>query len=373
MTPAWAIPTHSHSILRIRVPGVIPAGDSNAFALDTTDTGTGGDTGVGDSNAFALDTKNTGTGGDTGVGDSNSFALDTTDTGSGGDSGVGDSNAFALDTSDTGTGGDLGVGDSNAFALDTKNTGTGGDTGVGDSNAFALDTTDTGTGGDTNRGDSNAFALDTTNDGTQTNTAPQFQTDGNLSVPENYWAVFEFNATDADNDTLTYKIEYGDDSQFFEINATSGKLWFNPPRDYENAEDNNSDNIYELTVSVSDGNEDSLLNVYVAIEDLSYEPSRPNYFVESGKVNGKWLNMIWVEPGTFTMGSPMSESARSEDETQHEVTISEGFYLSKFEVTQAQYQAVMEGNTDGLSATQVRQLDQIDPWKWLVGVIYRFY
>ena len=61
--------------------------------------------------------------------------------------------------------------------------------------------------------------------------------------------------------------------------------------------------------------------------------------------------MIWVEPGTFTMGSPVGESARSEDETQHEVTISEGFYLSKFEVTQAQYQAVMEGNTDGLSAT----------------------
>ena len=63
------------------------------------------------------------------------------------------------------------------------------------------------------------------------------------------------------------------------------------------------------------------------------------------------LEMIWVEPGTFTMGSPTTESGRGTDETQHEVTLTRGFYLSKFEVTQAQYQAVMEGNPDGLSAT----------------------
>ena len=29
----------------------------------------------------------------------------------------------------------------------------------------------------------------------------------------------------------------------------------------------------------------------------------------------------------------------------------QGFYLGKYEVTQAQYEAVMTGNTDGLSAT----------------------
>ena len=66
------------------------------------------------------------------------------------------------------------------------------------------------------------------------------------------------------------------------------------------------------------------------------------------------LEMIWVEPGTFTMGSPESEAGRNNDEgreTQHEVTLTQGFYLGKYEVTQAQYEAVMTGNTDGLSAT----------------------
>ena len=60
--------------------------------------------------------------------------------------------------------------------------------------------------------------------------------------------------------------------------------------------------------------------------------------------------MIWVEPGTFTMGSPADEPDRRGDEKEHNVTLTEGFYLGKFEVTQAQYEAVMTGNTDGLDS-----------------------
>jgi formylglycine-generating enzyme required for sulfatase activity len=63
------------------------------------------------------------------------------------------------------------------------------------------------------------------------------------------------------------------------------------------------------------------------------------------------LQMLWVEPGTFTMGSPTSEAGHGSDETQHTVTLTKGFYLGKYEVTQAQYQAVMTGNSNSLSAT----------------------
>ena len=59
--------------------------------------------------------------------------------------------------------------------------------------------------------------------------------------------------------------------------------------------------------------------------------------------------MIRVEPGTFTMGSPTSEATRFSDETQHQVTLTKPFYLGKYEVTQAQYEAVMSGNTNGLN------------------------
>ncbi len=47
------------------------------------------------------------------------------------------------------------------------------------------------------------------------------------------------------------------------------------------------------------------------------------------------LEMVWIEPGTFTMGSP------EVGVTPREVTISQGFYLGKYEITQEQWQAVM--------------------------------
>jgi formylglycine-generating enzyme required for sulfatase activity len=62
------------------------------------------------------------------------------------------------------------------------------------------------------------------------------------------------------------------------------------------------------------------------------------------------MDMIFCPPGTFTMGSPSNETGRGTDETQHQVTLSHGFYLGKHEVTQAQYQTIMNGNPSGLNA-----------------------
>ena len=62
------------------------------------------------------------------------------------------------------------------------------------------------------------------------------------------------------------------------------------------------------------------------------------------------MDMIFCPPGTFTMGSPTNETGREGDETQHQVTLTNGFYLGKYEVTQAQYETVMTGNSEGLNA-----------------------
>ena len=51
--------------------------------------------------------------------------------------------------------------------------------------------------------------------------------------------------------------------------------------------------------------------------------------------------MVWIKPGTFEMGSPSSEEGRDDDERQHRVTLTKGFWMGKYEVTQAQWQAVM--------------------------------
>ena len=57
---------------------------------------------------------------------------------------------------------------------------------------------------------------------------------------------------------------------------------------------------------------------------------------------GAKLEMVWIQAGRFLMGSPVSEPGRADHEgPQHEVTITKGFYLGKYEVTQAQWESVM--------------------------------
>ena len=57
---------------------------------------------------------------------------------------------------------------------------------------------------------------------------------------------------------------------------------------------------------------------------------------------GGEMEFVWIEPGVFRMGSPSSESGRDSDEGPlHEVELSRGFWLGKYEVTQGQWEAVM--------------------------------
>ena len=53
----------------------------------------------------------------------------------------------------------------------------------------------------------------------------------------------------------------------------------------------------------------------------------------------------WIEPGTFMMGSPTDELERSDDEIQHSVTITQGYWLADSTVTQALWQAAMGTNS----------------------------
>lgn len=56
-------------------------------------------------------------------------------------------------------------------------------------------------------------------------------------------------------------------------------------------------------------------------------------------------NLVWIPPGTFTMGSPSTEVGRNGDEgPQTQVWISRGFWMGKYEVTQREYQQVMGSN-----------------------------
>ena len=71
---------------------------------------------------------------------------------------------------------------------------------------------------------------------------------------------------------------------------------------------------------------------------------------EPGQVrddNDLKMKLVWCPPGKFTMGSPKSEKGRVNDEDQVDVTLTTGFWLGKYEVTQDQW----------------KQVVKIEPWK----------
>jgi formylglycine-generating enzyme required for sulfatase activity len=53
------------------------------------------------------------------------------------------------------------------------------------------------------------------------------------------------------------------------------------------------------------------------------------------------LVMVCISAGTFMMGSPVDERGRSDEEDLHQVTLTQGYWMGKYEVTQGQWQAVM--------------------------------
>jgi formylglycine-generating enzyme required for sulfatase activity len=110
------------------------------------------------------------------------------------------------------------------------------------------------------------------------------------------------------------------------IRRTDGRV-FNIPLDNLSEEDRKY--VESLAVAKPSSSTDQK-------HDLEDTDSKPNYFVKSALD----LEMIWVEPGTFTMGQYDISNASPE----HKVTLTQGFYLGKYEVTQKQYEKVMGEN-----------------------------
>jgi formylglycine-generating enzyme required for sulfatase activity len=67
---------------------------------------------------------------------------------------------------------------------------------------------------------------------------------------------------------------------------------------------------------------------------------------------GVKMELVWVPAGSFQMGSPSSESGRSDDEGPVHAVELDGFWMGKYEVTQEQYEAVMGKNPSNFKGTK---------------------
>ena len=78
-------------------------------------------------------------------------------------------------------------------------------------------------------------------------------------------------------------------------------------------------------------------------DPVSPEPEQEEIIIKTFTLTGgATIEMIQMNPGTFMMGSPEGRSGGIFNPgPQHKVTITKGFYLGKYEVTQGQWESVM--------------------------------
>ena len=79
---------------------------------------------------------------------------------------------------------------------------------------------------------------------------------------------------------------------------------------------------------------------------------------------GTWpapgLRFVWLPAGSFTMGSPATEADRGADEgPQTRVTLSRGFYLGRYEVTQGEYLSVIGSNPSNFTGDTNRPVEKV--------------
>ena len=75
-----------------------------------------------------------------------------------------------------------------------------------------------------------------------------------VNVTENNSSILTFAAEDEDGDTVTFNLQEEGDFQIFDLNATSGFLSFKVAPDFEFPADAGLDNVYDISVTLSDGN-----------------------------------------------------------------------------------------------------------------------
>jgi hypothetical protein len=104
-----------------------------------------------------------------------------------------------------------------------------------------------------------------------TNTPPSFDIASTVSVNEGFTSILTLNVTDIENHSLTYSIDNqspGNDAIYMSISSV-GVLTFKSPPDYETPLDYGANNIYDITISVSDGFDTVNVDLGVVVLDQS--------------------------------------------------------------------------------------------------------
>ncbi|MCX6984183.1 MAG: SUMF1/EgtB/PvdO family nonheme iron enzyme [Lentisphaerae bacterium] len=84
-----------------------------------------------------------------------------------------------------------------------------------------------------------------------------------------------------------------------------------------------------------------LVQIPVGFEMLKEPAADTSGLPQEIKHKATGIELVYVAPGEFMMGSPPNEVNRENNETQHQVTLTKPYYIGKYEVTQGQWESVM--------------------------------
>lgn len=122
-------------------------------------------------------------------------------------------------------------------------------------------------------------------DGGSQNTAPQFTEDCScgdiISYPvnENEIQIATISAEDPEGSPINYSVN-GTDAAFFSI-SQSGVLSFNAPPDFENPLDANTDNVYEISITIDDGDLSASKEFKISVINIA-DNQKPEIITDGG-------------------------------------------------------------------------------------------
>ena len=144
-----------------------------------------------------------------------------------------------------------------------------------------------------------------------------------FDIPENSTAITTVAASDADGDDLTFSLTNSTDSSLFDIDPTSGALAFTSAPDYENPADGNTDNTYELTLSVFDGAHTISQAITVSVSNIDEAPSFASATVDL-PVNENSSGSVYTAQATDPEQATLAYSISGADASRFNLDASSG-------------------------------------------------
>jgi formylglycine-generating enzyme required for sulfatase activity len=180
---------------------------------------------------------------------------------------------------------------------------------------------------------------------------PKYATKSDISMLKNYCYQAQVNENFELAESLWIRVlETGVDRDAIkalqQIAIQKQKIETSPYRNNENFESKDTNAKKRVSIEESEKGELFTFEV-VKVNDVGEIVNRRQESARQ-KVedlgNGIKLEMVYIPGGTFLMGFPDTEAKRYDDEgPQHKVTL-KSFYMSKYSITQEQYQVIMDGN-----------------------------